>query len=117
MPKNDTQIGRLAGERVDRAIYLSKAFVQIWRVSPALERIQYLDFLAGRAVCPEKFVAIHERLVFLQLFSCSDRFDFVATAHLLGSSPGDYRRLQRDRASSFNAVSGADAESRVCAAC
>lgn len=102
MPKTDTEIGKLAGARVDRKIYLSKQFVSIWRVAQTFEKVQFLDFLSNRALCPPIFLGACEQLVGIPV---RDPFDWLCTVHLLSTSSREYAGLRSDRTACFNTFS------------
>ena len=83
MAKTLSEFGRIEYSRIDSTIYSSKAFVQVWRVASALEKIQFLDFLNAKAEPPEIFLGILDGLGVLRDSCGGDSYDFISTAHLI----------------------------------
>lgn len=100
-----SESGRTDFASIDQKIFLSKEFVAVWRGATSPEKLQFLRFLKGDDVCPEKLLGVYQRLVFLRGADGGSCYDFVSTTLLLGSHSHEFRELRRDCEPYFQAIS------------
>jgi len=105
MSKTLSEFGRNEYSRIDQTIFLSKEFVAVWRGKGSSKKLQFLRFLKGDDVCPEEFISVYQRLVFLRDADSGGCFDFINLVFNLGTTSREFRELRQDRADCYQAIS------------